>query len=202
MSEVDTAAARTPGRPRSSRADAAISEAVLDLLTSGTTFEALTIEAVAARAGVGKATIYRRWANKEELLFSVIMQFKPSPTPPSGESVRADLIELLSVVGRKDKRLRDLMPCLMPEVSRNATAYRLWQDMIKPRRDLMYDVVQRGIASGELRADLDPELTVALLTAPVLVQRMLRWNPDLPEHNLPERVVDAVMAGALPRDQR
>ena len=52
-----------PGRPRSVRADEAIIAAVIDLLADGTTAEALSIEAVAARAGVGKATIYRRWPN-------------------------------------------------------------------------------------------------------------------------------------------
>jgi AcrR family transcriptional regulator len=199
MSEPDTVAARAPGRPRSNRADAAISEAVLDLLTSGTTFEALTIEAVAARAGVGKATIYRRWANKEELLWSVIMQLKGPPAPLTGESLRGDLIRLLSVVGQKDERLRDVMPCLMPEVARNPTAYRLWQDMVKPRRDLMIAVIQRGIDSGELRSDLEPEVVAAVLTAPMMVQRMLRWNPDLADANLPERIVDTVLPGLQPR---
>src|SRR5262249_5933040 len=57
-----------PGRPRSPRADEAIIDAVLDLLAEGTTAEALAIETIAARAGVGKATIYRRWPNKEALL--------------------------------------------------------------------------------------------------------------------------------------
>ncbi|MCG5446615.1 TetR/AcrR family transcriptional regulator, partial [Micromonospora sp. NIE79] len=55
-------APRSPGRPRSIRADEAIIEATLDLLAEGSTIEALSIEAIATRAGVGKATIYRRWA--------------------------------------------------------------------------------------------------------------------------------------------
>ena len=63
---------KAPGRPRSARADEAIIEAVLDLLAEGTPFDALSIEAVAARAGVGKATIYRRWSNKEALLFDAV----------------------------------------------------------------------------------------------------------------------------------
>ena len=59
---------KAPGRPRSAKADEAIIEALLDLLADGTPAEAISIESVAAKAGVGKATIYRRWANKEALL--------------------------------------------------------------------------------------------------------------------------------------
>src|SRR2546423_10237408 len=59
---------KAPGRPRSARADEAIIEAVLDLLADGTPAESLSIEAVAAKAGVGKATIYRRGGHKEGVL--------------------------------------------------------------------------------------------------------------------------------------
>src|SRR5262245_55241567 len=65
-------ARRSPGRPRSPRADEAIIEAVLDLMAEGTSVEALSIEAVAARAGVGKATIYRRWPNKDAFVVDAV----------------------------------------------------------------------------------------------------------------------------------
>jgi AcrR family transcriptional regulator len=195
MGHSDTAAARTPGRPRSSRADEAITEAVLDLLAEGTSMEALTIEAIAARAGVGKATIYRRWSNKDALVLHVMVQLKGMPREPAGLSVRDDLIELLSVVGRKDERMLKVMPCIMPEIQRSEAAYLIWQEMIKPRRELLRQALQRGIAAGELRADLDLELVTAVLTGPVLMQRMMRWHPELSDQDLPERVVDLVLAG-------
>jgi AcrR family transcriptional regulator len=187
---------RSPGRPRSARADEAIIDAVLDLLAEGNTVEALSIEAIAARAGVGKATIYRRWTGKESLLADAIRTLK-GPTPePAGESVREDLITLLSVVARNgDERALKIMPCIMPEVNRSPEQYRLWQEIIAPRRQRMREVLGRGVSTGELRADLDVELTILLLTAPVVMQRTLRWQPGLEDSSLPGRVVDTVLAG-------
>lgn len=65
-----------PGRPRSARADEAIIEAVMQLLSGGQSADAISIEAVAAKAGVGKATIYRRWPNKEALLIDAVTAMK------------------------------------------------------------------------------------------------------------------------------
>ena len=192
---------RSPGRPRSARVDEAIIQAVLDLLAKGHTVEALTIEAVAARAGVGKATIYRRWSGKEALLVDAVGSLKgPLPTL-TGESVRDDLIVLLGWTGVKklDQRFANIMSCLVPDVHRSPERYRLYQGLVEPRRELARQVLRRGIRSGELRADLDIEVAVAVLSAPVLVQRMLRWHPELDVSTLPERVVDTVLAGFATR---
>src|SRR5688572_25412027 len=97
VTTTQPATARPPGRPRSARADEAILEAVLDLLQEGVAVDALSIEAVAARAGVGKATIYRRWENKERLLLDAVRRLKGDPPRPPGKSVRDDLVMLLSV---------------------------------------------------------------------------------------------------------
>src|SRR5215471_407738 len=91
---------KAPGRPRSARADEAIVEAVLDLLAEGTPFEALSIEAVAARAGVGKATIYRRWPSKEALVYDAVRRVKGELAVLPGTSVRDDLIALLRPVAK------------------------------------------------------------------------------------------------------
>jgi len=64
-----------PGRPRSEQAEQAIIEATLDLFAEQG-FEGACVEAIAARAGVGKATIYRRWPNKEELLLAAFSSLK------------------------------------------------------------------------------------------------------------------------------
>jgi AcrR family transcriptional regulator len=187
---------RSPGRPRSARADEAIIDAVLDLLAEGTTVEALSIEAIAARAGVGKATIYRRWSGKESLVADAFRTLKGPVPEPAGLSVRDDLVTLLSVVGRKgDERAAKVIPCVMPEVNRSPEAYRIWQEIVAPRRAKMREVLQRGIRTGELRADLDVELTIVLLTGPVLMQRTMRWHPDLDDATLAPRVVDAVLTG-------
>ena len=90
MNAMTTAANETgqdrkaPGRPRSAQADEAILDAVLELLGAGHSVAAISIEAVAAKAGVGKATIYRRWPNKEALLVDAVASMKgPLPSPPT-----------------------------------------------------------------------------------------------------------------------
>ncbi|HET8682952.1 MAG TPA: TetR/AcrR family transcriptional regulator [Micromonosporaceae bacterium] len=196
MTPTAIGAARPPGRPRSVRADEAIIEAMLDLLAEGTPVDALSIEAVAARAGVGKATIYRRWANKDALLLDAIRALKGVPPQPAGVSLRDDLVALVGSINRsQDRRALRVMPCLVPEVHRNPEHYRIFQEMIEQRRDVMRGVLRRGVESGELRADLDVELALTLLTAPMLVQKVLRWHPGLDEATLPEQVVDAVLRG-------
>lgn len=175
-------------------------EAVLDLLAAGTPVDALSIESVAVRAGVGKATIYRRWPNKEALLLDAIRRLKGAPPQPKGESVREDLIMLLGVINHShDRRAVNIMPCLVPEVHRSPAHYRLYQEIVEQRREVLRSVLRRGIRTGELRDDIDVELTTAMLTGPVLIQRMLRWHPDLDDATLPERVVDGVLAGIAAR---
>ncbi|MEU4477274.1 TetR/AcrR family transcriptional regulator [Micromonospora sp. NPDC023966] len=193
-------APRSPGRPRSVRADEAIVEATLDLLAEGSNLEALSIEAIAARAGVGKATIYRRWSGKDALLMDALRRLKGVPPQPAGHSVRDDLVLLVGAVGHNvDPRAARIMPCLVPEVNRSPDHFQLYQNIIEPRRKLMREVLRRGVDSGELRADLDVELIMALLTGPMLIQRVLRWHPELDERILPERIVDTVFEGIRAR---
>jgi AcrR family transcriptional regulator len=187
---------KAPGRPRSARADEAIIDAVLNLFAEGHSADTISIEAVAARAGVGKATIYRRWPNKEALIVDAVASMK-SPLPTvRGESVRDDLVALLSRVWQnQDNRAAKIMSCLLPEVQRSTSLHGCYQDVIEPRRQVMREVLRRGVQTGELRGDLDVELALSLLSAPVLVQSMLRWNPAIDSDDLAARVVDAVLAG-------
>ena len=176
---------KAPGRPRSARADEAIIEAVLDLLADGTPAESLSIEAVAAKAGVGKATIYRRWANKEGLLVDAVASLKGELPRLAGESVRDDLIALLRPVGTPSHTRAG-------KLHRSPELYRCFQKITEPRRELMRQVLRRGIDRGELRADLDLELVLVILVGPVVAQSILAWPPAVHQRNLPERLVDAV----------
>lgn len=194
------AAVRPSGRPRSARADEAIIEAALDLLAEGVGVDALSIESVAARAGVGKATIYRRWPGKYELLLDCVRRLKVAQPEPRGENVRDDLVGLLGVVGMTDdRRAEKVFPCLIPEVVKNPELRVVYQQMLEPRRERIRTVLRRGIATGELRSDLDVELTTLMLTGPVVMQRMLEWNPAIERAGLAERIVDALLMGAAPR---
>ncbi|HEV3171404.1 MAG TPA: helix-turn-helix domain-containing protein, partial [Actinocrinis sp.] len=91
---------RRPGRPRSDKAEEAILDAVLTLFGEGATYDSLSMEMIATAAGVGKATIYRRWPNKEALVIAAIgRRLHPDmPDAPPGESVREDLIFLLELM--------------------------------------------------------------------------------------------------------
>jgi AcrR family transcriptional regulator len=196
MSETPTMPVpRPPGRPRSSHADAAIIAAVLDLLAEGTTVEALSMEAVATRAGVGKATIYRRFADKDELVLAAVAAIKQPPPEPVGESVRDDLIGLI----RHGTRFRGglagrIMPCMVPELQRPGRLRDLYLQLVEDRRDITRTVLRRGIATGELRPDTDVELATVLLSAPNLMST-LGFVPRLDVEQLAERTVDAVLRG-------
>jgi len=190
---------RAPGRPRSARAERAIVDAVLDLLAEGVPADALSIEAVAGRAGVGKATIYRRWSNKEALLVDAVATLKGPLPELVGESVRDDLIALLRPVGRNTlSRASHILPCLIAEIKRSPSLLLVYQKIMEPRREAMREVLRRGIASGELRDDLDLEVVMAMLVAPMLAQTMINWNPRLDRDELPERLVDAIWPAIVP----
>jgi AcrR family transcriptional regulator len=186
-----------PGRPRSARVDEAIVQAVFELLSSGQSADAISIEAVAAKAGVGKATIYRRWPNKEALLIDAVLAMKGPLPEVRGESVREDLI--MQVAAMRNKRMAQygkVTACLMPELFKNNEMTRVYQGVVEPRREVMRGVLRRGIASGELRPDLDVELCLLVLSGPTLAQNMLRWNPNVPDENFAENLVDFVLRGA------
>jgi AcrR family transcriptional regulator len=191
---------RAPGRPRSARADEAIVEAVLDLLADGTSLDALSMEAVAYRAGVGKATIYRRWPNKEALVIDALRELKgPLPTI-AGESIRDDLLTLLRPLATvRTTRAGRVMRCMMSELQRNPDFDRLYHELSEPRRQLMRAVLHRGMASGELRADLDVTATMAMLVGPLISQSMLNWYPGLDIAAMPEKIVDSLLPGLLAR---
>ncbi|WP_232234427.1 TetR/AcrR family transcriptional regulator [Actinoplanes sp. N902-109] len=188
---------KAPGRPRDARADDAILEAVIALLGSGQSADSISIESVAARAGVGKATIYRRWSNKEALLVDAAGRMKGPLPVPAGESVRDDLVMLVSYGrSKRSETYSRASACLMPEMVKNTHLHAVFQRIQEPRRNLIREVLRRGIGTGELRADIDVELTVLLLTAPTLAQNLLSYNPAVPFEGFPEKLVDAVLRGA------
>ncbi|MEV8515679.1 TetR/AcrR family transcriptional regulator [Dactylosporangium sp. NPDC051484] len=186
-----------PGRPRSARVDEAIVEAVFELLGAGQSADAVSIEAVAAKAGVGKATIYRRWPNKEALLIDAVLAMKGPLPELRGESVRDDLVTLIAAMRNKRMaRQGKVTACLMPELFKSPEMTRVYQGVVEPHREVLRSVLHRGIASGELRADLDVELAVLVLAGPAIAQNMLRWNPNVPDEHFAENLVDFVLRGA------
>ena len=188
---------KAPGRPRNAQADEAILDAVLELLSGGHSVAAISIEAVAAKAGVGKATIYRRWPNKEALIIDAVASMKGALPEPVGESVRDDLVMILKAA-RTGRSLRfgQASVCLLPEFLRDEHLHEMWRATMEPRRDVMRQVLRRGIATGELRADLDVELSLLMINGPSMMQNMFQYNPAVPPEGFAEALVDAFLRGA------
>ncbi len=190
---------RSPGRPRSALADQAIVEAVLDLLAEdGATIEALSMEAVASRAGVGKATIYRRWSNKESLVVDAMTALKGPLPEVTGESLREDMLLLLRPMATaRTTRAGRIMPCLIPELKRNPEMADSYHRLTEPRRELMRSVLRTWIEAGVLRPDIDIDATCAMFTGPIISQTMLSSNPNVDVAKLPEQIVDTLLPGLL-----
>ena len=188
--------ARPKGRPRSTAAGEAITEAVLDLIAESGSIESLSIEAIAARAGVGKATVYRRWPNKEALVVDAIGTLKGAMPELAGESVREDLLAVARTIKRSsDTREGKVLPCLVFELKRNPELARQYDVSMRSRHEAVNAIFRRGIASGELRADLDVETVGAMFTAPLMMMSLFGSFPVVERDGLSERVVDTLLDG-------
>jgi AcrR family transcriptional regulator len=192
-------AGRRPGRPRSERADQAIIEAALSLFAEAGP-EGLCIERVAARAGVGKATIYRRWPGKEDLLLDAITALKAPLPEPAGLSVREDLVTLLEAICQETAdpgRAREFALLLGEGAKYPRLMARYLEAVVEPRRDVVRAVLRRGVASGELRPDLDVEAALFMLIGSVIVRG--RYEPEGIPAGYPQRVVEELLRGMAAR---
>jgi AcrR family transcriptional regulator len=190
---------RRAGRPRSEQADRAIIEAALDLFAESGA-EGLCIEKVAAKAGVGKATIYRRWPGKEDLLLDALAALKLPLPEPTGESVRDDLVLLLDAMRSEavDPRQVRQFALLLGEGDRYPRLLdRYVEAVVEPRRDVFRAVLRRGMATGELREESNIELAVDLLTGAVVARA--RLGHERAERGYARRLVDELLTGLASR---
>ncbi|SEF43821.1 DNA-binding transcriptional regulator, AcrR family [Thermomonospora echinospora] len=186
-----------PGRPRSARAEKAILEATVDLLAEEAGVAAVSMEAVAARAGVGKTTIYRRWPNKEKLIVDALATLKQPIPELSGQSVREDLVALARAIGHEQagKHSRCHWNLLGGADRYPELLDRYRREVIEPRREVIRTVLRRGMRTGELRGDLDCEMVIAMLVGSMTLQARapapLKTLPD----DFAEQAVDALLHG-------
>lgn len=191
---------RAPGRPRSADADRAILRATVDLLAEEG-YGGVTMEGVASRAGVGKATVYRRWPSKSALVVDAVTACRESgcPPPDSG-SVREDLLVFVQAF-RDHLRTSDagrVMPALVAELAHNPELAATFRDgFVQPRRARVLEAVRRGIERGEVRPDIDAELIADGVVA-ILQYRFLVTGMEI-DDDLPERVVDTLWRGIAAR---
>lgn len=162
----------------------AITEAVLtEWAENG--YARLSMEGVAKRAGVGKSALYRRWPSKQEMAMTVIAEFSVARAAiPDTGSLRGDLRAALDWVVNwlTDPHFSRIVPDLVAETARNPELADFVKSMIgTPRRERSAEMLRRAVERGELRADLDLELVLDLLAAPVywrLSVRAAEAEPD------------------------
>jgi AcrR family transcriptional regulator len=196
-----TAERRSPGRPRSERSHLAIVRATLELLVE-IGYARLTMEQVQRRAGVGKATIYRRWTSKAELVKDAIQHLGADLPLPDTGSLRGDYaaIGAALIAIAKDRDAALLMPRLLAEASGDPELHAIFQaKLVEPRRRVMRITLERARDRGELRADVDIELAIDMLAGPI-VYRFLITGGDLePAAAAAPRLLETLLEGLSPR---
>jgi AcrR family transcriptional regulator len=191
--------AETPqrGRPRSERARKAILEAASELLLARG-LSAVSMDAVAERAGVSKATIYRWWPTKETLALDALYTewAAARPQPRDTGSLRGDLLSLLRPWARLagSRPYGRVVAALLTEAQTDpvfAAEYR--ERFVEPRRQQARDIFRRAIERGEIPADTKVEVALDLLYGP-LYHRLLHGHAPLNDRFVRE-VIDMVLDG-------
>ncbi len=191
---------RQLGRPRDPKLDQALIDATLRLLADGG-YSALTMEAVSAAAGVGKATLYRRWPGKEQLVVDAVATLAEPPDAPAGAGVRDELVALLEAIRRKSRSslAGKIFPRLIGEGVDNPELMRRYRaQVLDPRRERFRVVLQRGVAQGLVRPDLDLDYAIDLLVGPMAFRNLIRSEPS-PGPDLAPRIVDDLLVAFAPR---
>ncbi|MEU4113764.1 TetR/AcrR family transcriptional regulator [Kitasatospora sp. NPDC028055] len=186
------------GRPRSEAAEQAIFTAVEDLMADGKALSELTIEGIATAAGVGKATIYRRWPNKEALLVDLVSRLEEPLPAPTGGGAREDLIAMVDYIRRRGlaKRTRWVLKATLGQMQTLPELHHAYRErVIKPRREVGILAIRRAVAEGLIRDDLDVELLGDLLMGPILYRSILSDDTDLEDPDLARQLVDSVLEG-------
>ena len=183
------------GRPRSERVHRKILEATRQLLTEGS-FADLRLEHVAARAGVSKATIYRRWRSKEALALELLIELAGphiavEETGNTREEMLAAIVNPMRAV--TDTSFGPVIRALLSHIAVNPSLGDPFRaTVVQARRDEVARVIARGIARGDLRTDADPTIATELLVGPVYFRLMFGGKLTVAFAN---RVVDNVLQG-------
>ncbi|HEX6037737.1 TetR/AcrR family transcriptional regulator [Longimicrobium sp.] len=168
-----------PGRPRSEEAHTAILTASIDLIRD-VGYDAVTMEGIAARAGVGKATVYRRWKSREALVVEAIGRIVAAVPDPDTGSTRGDLLALMTATLRmyEDPASAALLSGLVAAMARSAPiADAVRTGFVGIREEAVRRVLRRGMARGDLRQDVDLELALHLLHGPMFYRFLITGGP-------------------------
>ena len=186
------------GRPRNESCRDDILTATIELVAE-VGIAGLTVDAVAKRAGVGKATLYRRWTSKEELMLAAWMSIAAIPDVPDTGSLRGDLVQLFAAWQHPlpEEMLQKVFPQMIAAAKVNADVHEAYQVFIAERRRPMRTVLERAVANGELAGDLPLDVVQDLLVAPI-IYRWLFTDASVDE-DVKAAVIDLVLAGVHAR---
>jgi AcrR family transcriptional regulator len=195
-----TALAPKLGRKRDHTRDPEILEAALDVLAE-TGYDRMTVDMVAARAKAGKATVYRRWASKAELVVDAVACMKrvdvDSETLPDTGTLRGDLIAMMKphTIVDAEKKLR-VMAGLVSMLAENPElADAVNAAIVEPRASINRMFLRRAVERGEIPADCDIE-QLALVTPSMAAYRVLVLRKPVDRHFL-LRVIDDILLPAV-----
>ena len=183
------------GRPPSADAHRAILEAAQALLAERDLAH-LNLEQVAARAGVGKATIYRHFPTRESLALELLLEMAADVHPARNRGdVHAELVAIVdgTIRALTGSSLGRVMQGMLSDLALNpAIASPFRSVVVRAKRMAVADVLTRGIHRGEIRADADVDLATELLIGPVYYRLLFG---GLFEPDFASRVVDAFLIG-------
>jgi AcrR family transcriptional regulator len=167
------------GRPRSEKTRLAILEAAADLLVEGG-FSAITIESIAARAGVSKVTIYKWWPSRGSVAIDAYFhRFRQTLTFPDTGNVAEDLLaQMLILIGAFRGRAGEIMAELIGQAQSDPElADTIRTGWMQPRREVTALVIQRAIDRGELRPGLTIPILMDELYGPIYFRLITRYEP-------------------------
>jgi AcrR family transcriptional regulator len=189
---------RAVGRPRSAESHQAILEATLELVAAEG-MQRASIEAIAARAGVGKTTIYRRWSSKEDLIVDALSELHPLAKLVDTGNLREDLVAVLKAfveLVRTRPELERLMFRVLGEAKTHPEFLQVLHDRVyAPRLEQMDRFMRQAQARGEVRRDLDTIFVGSLIAGPFLFHLLISQILPTPYalEDLPEKIVDTVL---------
>lgn len=158
-------------RTRSESAHKKVIHAALELVAERGV-DAASMDAIAAKSGVSKATIYKHWADKDALLLEMMAAINGRDSRPTFDSgdTRADMAAVLSYRPKENSKMRErILPHLAAYSASHVEFGNAWRNLVMepPRRELKH-LIGRGIAKSELASDLDLDLCLALLLGPIM----------------------------------
>ncbi|WP_155372548.1 TetR/AcrR family transcriptional regulator [Catellatospora vulcania] len=184
-------AERGPGRPREERVTGAVLSAVLDLVTEQG-MEAVTMDAVAARAGVSKPAIYRRWPGKHDLMIAAAETRIGVLTVPDLGDFRAELRAVLDArveVYRMPGTAR-LLAGLIAAAEEGGEVRGAYQSYAARIMSETRKILERGKARGDVRADVDVRAAATLVAAPMIFRLVI--EQQLPDEGFAADLADMI----------